>query len=639
MITEVQPIRIFIAYSHKDRAYLDELRVHAAPLTRNQRLRIWFDGEIHPGEVWDNSIKENLHAAHIILLLLSANSLYSEYFYEKEVREALERHADGRARVVPVLLAPCLWYETPLAHLQGLPDGMKAISAWLNRDSAWENVLHGILRIIGEIERNESPAVPTIDAPAPPPLAKANPADEMLWKIARKNNSRTAFQGYLEKMPQGLHSAEARDILERLDADDALWDYVNAPGTQNTFESNLEDYLEAFPDGLHAAKARGKLDEFAQQREEIERQKQQEVAEKADWQTAEKTDTEAAYRKYLTNHPYSPNATQARKKITAYKKARTEVARKKQQNALDLAEWEVANKADTELAYKKYLQQHPEGLYAVQAYHRQQALLLEAEAAAQKQLEEEKAARLAVEAKRAKEADPFADLMIHINGGTFVMGDTFGDGAGSEQPTHRVTIKGFSLCKHPVTQAQWKSFMGKNPSFFKGDDLPVESVNWEDVQIFIQKLNEKTSKKYRLPTEAEWEYAAREGGKKVRFGNGRDIADPDEINFDALKKYQEGYSKAGEYREETTPVAAFSPNALGLYDMSGNVWELCQDIWHDNYYGAPDDGSAWEKGGDGSNRVVRGGSWYFPSYYCRATCRPLYGAVFRPDNIGFRLAL
>ena len=104
MPVEHQTVRIFIAYSHKDRAFLDELRVHAAPLTRNQRLQIWFDGEIRPGEVWDSSIKENLHAARIILLLLSAHALNSDYFYEKEVGEALERHADGRARVVPVLL-------------------------------------------------------------------------------------------------------------------------------------------------------------------------------------------------------------------------------------------------------------------------------------------------------------------------------------------------------------------------------------------------------------------------------------------------------------------------------------------------------------------------------------------------------
>ncbi|MBK8921583.1 MAG: TIR domain-containing protein [Saprospirales bacterium] len=266
MSVERQPVRIFIAYSHKDRAFLDELRVHAAPLTRSQRLQIWFDGEIRPGEVWDASIRENLHGAHIILLLLSAHALHSDYFYEQEVREALKRHADGLARVVPVLLAPCMWDETPLAQLQGLPDGMKAITTWPDRDVAWENVLRGIQRIIGESEDN---------APAP---AKANPADEALWKIARQNNTRSAYQGYLNKMPLGLHAAEARDITDRIDADEALWEYANDPDTQDTFENNLEAYLEAFPNGFHTAEAQDKLDEFARQRAETERRQQTEAA-------------------------------------------------------------------------------------------------------------------------------------------------------------------------------------------------------------------------------------------------------------------------------------------------------------------------------------------------------------------------
>ena len=275
MPVEHQTVRIFIAYSHKDRAFLDELRVHAAPLTRNQRLQIWFDGEIRPGEVWDSSIKENLHAARIILLLLSAHALNSDYFYEKEVGEALDRHADGRARVVPVLLAPCMWDETPLKHLQGLPDGMRAITDWPDRDSAWQNVLRGIRRIIGELGGGDQPAPASEqEAPASPASAKANPADEPLWKIARKNNTRAAYQGYLDKMPRGLHAAEARDILEHLDADNALWEYVNDSGTQDTFESNLEDYLEAFPGGLHAVEAQDKLDVFARQREDAGRKQQ-----------------------------------------------------------------------------------------------------------------------------------------------------------------------------------------------------------------------------------------------------------------------------------------------------------------------------------------------------------------------------
>ena len=225
------------------------------------------------------------------------------------------------------------------------------------------------------------------------------------------------------------------------------------------------------------------------------------------------------------------------------------------------------------------------------------------------------------------------------------MGDTFSEGNISEKPLHKVSLRDFNLGKYPVTQRQWKAIMGDDPSHFKGDDLPVENVSWDNVQKFIQKLNEQTGKNYRLPTEAEWEYAAREGGKKVRFGNGKDIADPKEINFDGTKDYKKPYSVEGEYRGKTTPafvptagkpVSQFKPNALGLHDMSGNVWEWCQDVWHENYNGAPEDGSAWEKG-DNSFRVLRGGSWYADPEYCRVASRFRINPYSRYLYVGFRV--
>jgi len=273
------------------------------------------------------------------------------------------------------------------------------------------------------------------------------------------------------------------------------------------------------------------------------------------------------------------------------------------------------------------------------------------------------AADLAAEAQRAKEAaqktkealalealranDPFHDLMVPIKGGTFNMGDTFGDGGPAELPVHPVTVPDFLLCKYPVTQAQWRRVMGTDPSRFKGDNLPVEQVSWDDVQDFLKKLNQRTGLKYRLPTEAEWEYAARavslptgegRGGAKVRFGNGKDIADPEEINFDGSAAYKQPYSKTGEYRKKTAPFGQFPPNALGLYDMSGNVWEWCEDLWHDDYLGAPDGGSAWVSG-EGTSRVLRGGSWASYPRYCRAASRHDIGPTYRGDLIGFRVAL
>ncbi|MBP6826820.1 MAG: SUMF1/EgtB/PvdO family nonheme iron enzyme [Saprospiraceae bacterium] len=236
--------------------------------------------------------------------------------------------------------------------------------------------------------------------------------------------------------------------------------------------------------------------------------------------------------------------------------------------------------------------------------------------------------------------DPFADLMVPIKGGAFDMGDTFDDGDNREKPVHRVNVKDFYLCKYPVTQGQWAAVMRNNPAHFQGDEyLPVEQVSWNDAQDFIERLNLLTNKKYRLPSEAEWEYAAREGGKKIRFGNGRDVADPIAMNFNADKEYKKPYSVVGEYRGKTTTVGTFLPNALGLYDMSGNVWEWCQDAHHNDYMGAPDDGSVWEIRGNRSSRLVRGGSWFGDSDLCRAAQRDWYINDGCNDIVGFRLAL
>ena len=195
-----------------------------------------------------------------------------------------------------------------------------------------------------------------------------------------------------------------------------------------------------------------------------------------------------------------------------------------------------------------------------------------------------------------------------------------------ERPVHHVTIpEAFYLGKYEVTQKQWHEVMGNNPLYFKGDDLPVERVSWDDVQDFIKKLNEKEgTNKYRLPTEAEWEYAAR-AGTTTRYSFGDDD------------------SKLGEYAwfdensgSNTHLVGNKKANQWELYDMHGNVWEWVQDEWHDTYDGAPDDGSACEDG-VGAFRVLRGGSWFSDARICRSALRYAYGAGFRSRILAFRL--
>jgi len=233
--------------------------------------------------------------------------------------------------------------------------------------------------------------------------------------------------------------------------------------------------------------------------------------------------------------------------------------------------------------------------------------------------------------------------MVSVKGGCFNMGETFGEGVHDERPVHEVCVDTFYMGKYEVTQKEWTAVMGSNPSYFKGGFFgcgrcPVESVSWHDVQEYIKKLNRKTGRHYRLPTEAEWEYAARERGRSVRFGTGKDTIGADEANFDASKESDESYSRAGVDRAKTMPVGSFASNALGLYDMSGNVWEWIGDWYGGDYYSrSPRNNPKGPSGG--SDRVIRGGSWDYGPRGVRAAIRS-YGSSSEVGlGIGFRLVV
>ena len=220
--------------------------------------------------------------------------------------------------------------------------------------------------------------------------------------------------------------------------------------------------------------------------------------------------------------------------------------------------------------------------------------------------------------------------MIFVEGGKFLMGSDDEDAFGDEQPIQEVKVSSFYLAKYPVTQALWKTVMGadENPSYFRGDNRPVEQVSWEEARDFIEKLNHLTGRKtYRLPSEAEWEYAAR-GGK---LSQGYKYAGSD--NLDEVGWYNDNS------HGETKPVGQKDHNELGLYDLSGNVLESVQDQWHSNYNGRPRDVGAWEDREEDANRVFRGGRWDIPPRYCRVSYRYVNGPRSRAKYVGFRLAL
>ena len=246
--------------------------------------------------------------------------------------------------------------------------------------------------------------------------------------------------------------------------------------------------------------------------------------------------------------------------------------------------------------------------------------------------------------------------MVFIPGGTFLMGQTeeekqqliqeageegYQKYFASELPRHKVTVPPFFLGKFAVTQEQWKVVAALpkinrdlNPdlSRFKGEHRPVEQVFWHEAVEFCDRLARKTGRAYRLPSEAEWEYACR-AGTTTPFHFGETIT-TDLVNYDGNFTYAS--APEGEYREQTTDVGSFPPNAFGLYDMHGNVWEWCLDHWHENYEGAPIDGSAWLSNHQ-SVRMIRGGSWLYPPSTCRSAFRHFYLPGGQDDCLGFRV--
>lgn len=217
--------------------------------------------------------------------------------------------------------------------------------------------------------------------------------------------------------------------------------------------------------------------------------------------------------------------------------------------------------------------------------------------------------------------------MVRVEGGTFIMGATTEQGSSAdedEKPIHQVTLSSFSIGKFEVTQEEWNAVMGSNPSYFKGSMLPVESVNWNDCQTFIRKLNELTGMNFRLPTEAEWEFAARGGNRS----NGYMYAGSNSLVNVAWYEFNNG--------SPTHEVGQKKANELGIYDMSGNVWEWCAD-WYGSYSSFSQTNP--KGASSGSNRVIRGGSLYVISWHCRVSSRGIREPLDRSNNLGFRLAL
>jgi formylglycine-generating enzyme required for sulfatase activity len=224
--------------------------------------------------------------------------------------------------------------------------------------------------------------------------------------------------------------------------------------------------------------------------------------------------------------------------------------------------------------------------------------------------------------------------MVAVPAGSFDMGTPGAQGYEDERPVHRVSVGAFYLARFELTQEQWQAVMGKpHPTRGHGPQRPVDRVSCVQASALCAQLSRRTGHAYRVPTEAEWEYACR-AGTTTPFHFGETLT-TDLANYVGEHGFRD--EPKGIYRHVTTDVGSFPPNAFGLYDMHGNVWEWCADSWHNDYEGAPADGSAW-RGGDEHQNVVRGGCWHDAPEVCRSACRLKFPRYDGEDFVGFRVA-
>jgi len=391
--------------------------------------------------------------------------------------------------------------------------------------------------------------------------------------------------------------------------DQNLWNEASRINTKESYEF----YLSEQPEGVFTSEARRRI-------EAIEEKK-----DRSKWNEAVAVNTMASYEKYLREHPGGRFMGEALERFRAFEKLEEE------------AQWKRADEASSASGYLQYLERYPYGANAGVAKLRLSGL----------------------------GAVPPAIVWTNsldmkfswVPAGTFLMGSTDAQVEEAlkecrrysseckriwfeeEQPPRLVTIaRGFWMGRYEVTQGQYKAVMGTNPSLFKtcGKDCPVERVSWNDAKEFISKLNARNDGfVYSLPSEAEWEYAAR-AGTTTAFAFGDSLRST-QANFNGNFPY--GNAPTGPYLERTTKVGSYRPNAWGLYDMHGNVFEWVEDIWQDSYTGLPTDGSANTTRGDNRLRTVRGGSWLNYGDDSRSALRGRVDPSFRnySDVDGFRV--
>jgi formylglycine-generating enzyme required for sulfatase activity len=523
----IDPIKVFISYSHRDDELKDTLITHLANLKRQKKIAAWQDRAIEGGQEWEAQIKQQLESAQIILLLISPDFMASDYCYDIEMERAIARHDARTARVIPVILRPCDWKDSPFSKLQALPKDAKPITQWSDRDDAFLDVVQGIRRAV------ESP-IKKVDQP--PGKMKLNSSLEHPHTQLQENT--------FSSMNDQLECAEVRP---------RLW-----------LEELSRRKILLLVGSISGALSAWAISRFFSQK--------------------------------LENLPSGP----LQNPIKNVTKPNSNTSAKNLSKKVQKVEFTVAtvNSSNQTIKEKRRIDLLMVPLGS--------GIILE---------------------------------MASIPAGSFQMGSLPMESKdkADERPQHLVKTPAFWMGIHTITQSQWKTVaswkkvqydLTPDPSVYKGDNHPVEKISWFEAVEFCNRLSRNLGRRYRLPSEAEWEYACR-GGTKTPFHFGETLT-PDLANYD--------HGLRGTTRGQTTEVGSFKvANEFGLYDMHGNVMEWCQDHWHSNYDGAPNDGGEWEMKAKPASQVTRGGSWNNASWECRSASRSNYGAKDKEDVIGFRV--
>ncbi len=656
------PSSVFIMYAREDADMKNELKAHFRPAIVSGLLRLHHDAEIPAGEHWEKSIQVQITNADIILFLCSSSFLDSDFIRDIELPLALKRHEEGKF-VIPVILRPCDW-ELELGHLMALPKGASPVSTWPNMDEAYNDIVEGVKALHMEIldqkasvyfqEQSQEEIIengdPTLSAINHWSgifkwLDKGEAEAQFPEKRAEIAVAREKFRNALGEH-NSINQFESKIKSIKLDIEHGKW--VNAIQDTQAFDHRDTDCLTYYP--------KGKID-LAELKSICDRKKSEYLAafhpyhDKAielynneQWGQARLAFLEILQLpvRILNDSERKWINEELKEKFNTFinnclaKMNEPAQVEPKPTPVVVIAPPSVPIEINKDTLKKRFL----ESL----VFSTIIALLLvfpkiRLEAWARNILRPEPPPKernieaLLLEVKAG---------MVEIEHGTFIMGDVLNEGNMDERPQHAVKIKDFSLSKHEVSQELWKVVMKSLPPDQPIDDLsaPVVNVSWNMVQQFIQTLNQLPYSPggYRLPSEAEWEYAAREGGRSIRFGNGKDTATIEDMNFDCRTECKKPYSIANDNISQKIHLRKGKENALGLCNMAGNVNEWCQDS-HESYSRTPCDGTACnESSSPGGFKVYRGGSWWLDAFHSRA-CKRNKGDANTPyKDVGFRLA-